>query len=124
MADKMPDTLYPYRIFTIGGSFAVCSEVSTGAGMWELIKKARAGHTDLVLWTLQQNGIFERFYLDPASIVAMSDKSADTSVLQPNAVSQRKDRSESSGLNTIARNVHPSRVTIGSVATKPTGRRR
>ena len=121
----IPDTLYAYRLFTVGGAFNVCSETSNSDNMWALIKKARSPKAnDLKLWSLLQNGTYERFYLDAEKVVGMADKTANVPVQKPNVAKQRKARPNATASSAIARKTHPSRVTIGQTAKKSAGRKR
>ena len=122
----VPDKLYAYTLYTTCGAFNVCSEVSTADSMWKLIESAKATKSKGKmpdLWTLRKNGTFERIYVDASIIGVMSDKASDAPPIKPNVAQQRRDRGVPA-TSAIARNSHPSRVTIGQTAKKPTGQKR
>ena len=119
--NKLPKTLHVYTMYTAAGAFSVCSEVSTGDGMWECVKKARSDDKNtLVLWVSLSNGTYERIYLDANAIVGVGDKSNNVPPLKPYDKTPRKaDAPRRAATSQITRNSHPSRVTIGQSAKKP-----
>jgi hypothetical protein len=126
MASKsLPDNLYVYLMHTMGGPIAVCAEPSTGEDMWEMVKKAKTPEgNDLRLWVRLQNGTYERLFWDASSIMGISDKQPDVPTQRPNERQIRKERPTATASSAIARKTHPSRVTIGKIASKPAGRKR
>ena len=123
--ESLPKNLYPYRFHTTGGPFVFFTEVGNGDDMWAMVKKAKTPKgEDLRLWVRLRNGTFERYYIDASTVIGMSDRQSEKPAQKPNPVQERRNRPNATASSAIARKSHPSRVTIGQTANKPSGRKK